>query len=390
MKSLFIVIAFSLFVSLIAIEEDTEQELKKDNMKVVAYVPEYRLHAISWESVGPLITHAILFSLEMHPSGELKATDRLPDAENLEILQEIRKSTGMKVLIGFGGNGRSDGFAPMTTNGESRKKFVSHVVELVEKYELDGVDYNWEYPGFRFGQGYLPRDQIKAEFLGLERLVKDTRDAFNQLSRPMEITLAYYPDGQQERLYKQHGILRHADLAHAMAYDQNGGEMGHSPLSLVQTVIGNAKAARLDLKKITVGVPFYGRDERTGHAETYEDIVHADPDGAARGKDVIVNGRVMKYNSPRMIEKKTIMALEGGLGGVMIWELGQDCRLKEVTRGGRTHAKTCPRQTSSLLFAIKMGRKQYRLETKKRERATQMAEEVERKLEMQKKKKDEL
>ena len=36
-----------------------------DSFKVVAYVPEYRLPAISWEAAGPLLSHAILFSLEM-------------------------------------------------------------------------------------------------------------------------------------------------------------------------------------------------------------------------------------------------------------------------------------------------------------------------------------
>jgi hypothetical protein len=39
---------------------------------------------------------------------------------------------------------------------------------------------------------------------------------------------------------------------------------------------------------------------------------------------------------------------------VMIWEGGQDCRVKEVTRGGQTHVVTCPNgEESSLFIAIK-------------------------------------
>jgi len=29
------------------------------------------------------------------------------------------------------------------------------------------------------------------------------------------------------------------------------------------------------------------------------------------------------------------------MGGVMIWEVGQDCRLHKVVRDGKTHVSTC-------------------------------------------------
>ena len=56
------------------------------------------------------------------------------------------------VMVCFGGNGRSSGFPGM----------VSHKVEesflkldsLLSEYGLEGVDYNWEYPGYDFGRGY--------------------------------------------------------------------------------------------------------------------------------------------------------------------------------------------------------------------------------------------
>ena len=40
------------------------------------------------------------------------------------------------------------------------------------------------------------------------------------------------------------------------------------------------------------------------------------------------------------------------LAGVMIWEVGQDCRLEPVTHGATTHVRTCPADDSSLLRAI--------------------------------------
>ena len=57
-----------------------------------------------------------------------------------------------------------------------------------------------------------------------------------------------------------------------------------------------------------------------------------------------------------MIEQKTELALSAGLGGVMIWEVGQDCRLKPTggkeTHGDTEHPRTCMSDEASLLLAI--------------------------------------
>ena len=46
------------------------------------------------------------------------------------------------------------------------------------------------------------------------------------------------------------------------------------------------------------------------------------------------------------------------VGGIMIWEVGQDCRTLPVTRGDTVHVKTCPKgEDSSLLSAITKARK---------------------------------
>ena len=62
------------------------------------------------------------------------------------------------------------------------------------------------------------------------------------------------------------------------------------------------------------------------------------------------------FNSPALITRKTRLAAELGLGGVMIWEVGQDCRVKQVTHGETTHGVTCPDgESSALLTAVRVG-----------------------------------
>jgi hypothetical protein len=75
--------------------------------------------------------------------------------------------------------------------------------------QLDGVDYNWEYPGYRMGLGYLeekeilkvPSDRFPShgaqDYEGLAALVEETALVFRASGRL--VTLAYYPDKRQER-----------------------------------------------------------------------------------------------------------------------------------------------------------------------------------------------
>ena len=81
---------------------------------------------------------------------------------------------------------------------------------LVEDYQLDGIDYNWEYPGyrlpddthieikinkcclFRMGLGYLEEKEVLKDYEGLASLLRETKLLFKESGRV--ITMAYYPD----------------------------------------------------------------------------------------------------------------------------------------------------------------------------------------------------
>ncbi|CAJ1353143.1 unnamed protein product [Effrenium voratum] len=141
----------------------------------------------------------------------------------------------------------------------------------MEKYDLDGVDYNWEYPGYRFGQGYLPEAEVQADYQGLSKLMFETREMFAKKGwLGKAITLAYYPDSRQEQLLGDYGIAEQADLLHMMSYDQGGAH--HSTLEYGQKSADQGKRL-LSAPQLTMGVPFYGRHSRTGDWTTYEDLV---------------------------------------------------------------------------------------------------------------------
>lgn len=88
------------------------------------------------------------------------------------------------------------------------------------------------------------------------------------------------------------------------------------------------------------------------HRICSEDIVQQHHPLAPELDSVRKAGVEIGFNGVRTIEEKTRYALERGIAGVMIWEVGQDCRLEPVTHGEDTHVRTCPADDASLLLAI--------------------------------------
>jgi GH18 family chitinase len=74
--------------------------------------------------------------------------------------------------------------------------------------------------------------------------------------------------------------------------------------------------------KIVLGLPAYSRRVNSpGDVKTYSELVAADPSNALRD-ETAQGGHA--YNGVDTVRQKTRWAQEAGLGGVMLWEAGQD------------------------------------------------------------------
>lgn len=123
----------------------------------------------------------------------------------------------------------------MVANAKARARFIAAGVQLCDEHDFDGVDYNWEYPGYDFRSGYQAEAQVVADYRGLAALVRETKAATGWGGRTL--SLAYYPDVRQERLLAD--IVLGDDPAvvdwlHAMAYDQGQGH--HSSFLFAEKV----------------------------------------------------------------------------------------------------------------------------------------------------------
>lgn len=110
---------------------------------VSAYLPEWRYSGVDWSLVTQGVSHLILFSVEILPSGSIGALDRIPSPHNLQQARSAAERNGCRIMLCVGGNGRSAGFPVIVARQELRARFVKELVALLDKLQLHGVDYNW-------------------------------------------------------------------------------------------------------------------------------------------------------------------------------------------------------------------------------------------------------
>ncbi len=266
---------------------------------VTAYLPDYRVERFDPAALAGL-TDLVCFSIEPRESGELNVA-RLPP-EMLGRLREACEKQGVRLSVALGGWERSSGFAKLAQDPQRRRRFVAELTRFCLDQKLAGADFDWEHP------------HDAAEEQAYADLLVDTKRSF----RPHALIVTAAMAGWQNLPAAGFEAL---DRIHLMAYDHDGPR--HSSFEQAKADVARMLARQgVAAAKIHLGVPFYGRSTRTrGRTATYAEILR----GRKPAPDV---DRIDEwdFNGIATIQAKTRFAREQKLGGMMIWELGQDTR----------------------------------------------------------------
>src|SRR5271170_3486619 len=102
------------------------------------------------------------------------------DAGNLAALNALKRDNPqLTVLVSVGGWLWSGGFSDMALTKESRAIFIDSVAAFVTRYDLDGLDIDWEFPGMAgFTQRFRPEDKQNYTLL-----LKDLRARFDSIEK---------------------------------------------------------------------------------------------------------------------------------------------------------------------------------------------------------------
>ncbi|MDZ4656390.1 MAG: glycoside hydrolase family 18 protein [Bythopirellula sp.] len=114
-----------------------------------------------------LYTHLCHAFVVAEKDGTLIPQENVP---NHELAREAHQA-GVEVLVSLGGWGWDEKFAAMSLDPLAEDRYVSAVMNLVDKFDYDGIDLDWEYP------------DTNIEIVGFERLARRFRQALDELGK---------------------------------------------------------------------------------------------------------------------------------------------------------------------------------------------------------------
>lgn len=304
------------------------------------------------------LTHVIHFSMSPNTDGSLDGSANSITPAGTADLVSRAHAAGRKVMICIGGAGSESAFET-AASGPTLNSFVTNIVSFMSTNGYDGVDLDWE--------PLVPGDDML-----FSNLVTTLRTALNAKSPRPSLSAA---TASEPSLFAS--LQNQFDQINVMTYDMAGTSEGwvtwfNAPIydggyrfassgNLIPSADGllnSFTSAGVASGKLSIGIAFYGYVEQGGAgtstggvtqprqswttapsltAETYTTIIANYYktnlyywDNAAQAPYLSIsnanaaNDMFISYDDTRSCQAKVSYARNNLLGGVMIWELGQD------------------------------------------------------------------
>jgi len=266
-------------------------------------------------------------------------------------------------ILRLEGGRLSEPFPVMAKNPTSRGNFVSNAMQLVREYGFDGVDIDWEYPGYA-AHGGTPDDTESFNYLmrdlrlGLDDLEQETGKKYGLTaalpcgpSNIKNIDVAFLSDYINEfnlMTYDFHGAWDSLTGVNSPLYDQsNDPEPGWS----VDGCVKNWASRGAPKDRLNIGLGFYGRSFKGatelkvphgGNDDYHWEIDEGSPQyfnimdkihlmTSVRDEETMTQyayfnegGGLVSFDDVQSICDKTEYAMDNALHGYIIWELSGD------------------------------------------------------------------
>jgi chitinase len=275
------------------------------------------------------LTH-VIFSFA-HPTKDGKLLLNGDHAlTNLRAIVSNAEKHDTKVLLALGGwyhmNGGDsyDYFKAAITNPDSRTRLVNELTGITEREKLNGIDIDFEHP------------RSKEDAKNLAAFTKELSEKLHPNGK--ELSIAVHAKIHSVTGTESHYVVydptmfQYVDHVNIMAYDgQYDGEYNAANLSsypftekIINYWTNLFDTYQLSREKLVLGVPFYGQPENPNIKQvSYAAIVKNHPE-SSMNDTVNMNGTVYHFNGEKTMQKKTKLALQNDLGGIMLWEAGLD------------------------------------------------------------------
>lgn len=270
-QKLLVLAAMFMFINLAGTPSLSAQ--KKARPVVIAYVGGFRGNIIEASKIEARRISHINYAFVDVKDNRAWLHNEKTDTVNFRKLNELKNiNPDLKVVISIGGWTWSKHFSDAVNSDTSTKNFAQSAVDIVSKYDLDGVDIDWEYPGMVGDSNvYRPEDRI-----GYTRLFKDLREGLDSLALQTHKKYFVTTAIGSSREFLQHTQMdiaqNYLDYILLMSYDFDDTYDNmtahhsnlYSPANMpyiysADVCIKNLKAVGVHPSKIVMGIGFYGK-----------------------------------------------------------------------------------------------------------------------------------
>ncbi len=341
---------FFLFCLLSGVVETDAQ--KVENYKIIAY------YTGNGETIQQYpvekLTH-IIFSFLKIQNDTLTFKNEKQEKTLVQLVALKEKYPKLKIMVSIGGWGGCAPCSDLFASEEHRKMFAKTTVELFKKYNVDGIDLDWEYPSI---EGYPEHKFMADDKKNFTALVKTLRQ---EMGDKYVLTFAA---GAFNKFLKEsvdwHAIMPSLDFVNLMTYDLTSGFSKttghHTPLfsdkkqkESTDNCVKWLLKHKIPAQKLIIGAAFYARiweyvpDTTNGLYQSgrFKTSVafkkfatyFAETDGFTYYFDERVQAPYLysqtkklfaTFDDERSIEAKSKYIQNKKLGGIMFWELSED------------------------------------------------------------------
>ncbi|CRX38109.1 glycosyl hydrolase family 18 protein [Estrella lausannensis] len=184
-------------------------------------------------------------------------------------------------------------FSEMVSRPESRREFIASCIDYAHRFDFNGIDIDWEYPGDP------ARGGSSLDFENFIQFLKECRDSFASSSPTLSLSCAFpaHPpfglkESEQKQFYRFAAeCSKYLDHLTVMAYDYHGPfenskltgvnaplNRDTDPLSpfFIRATLDNYLQGGVQSEKILLGIPTFGR--------SFGDVSDLTPESAGPGK----------------------------------------------------------------------------------------------------------